>query len=275
MADLGARLADDLTMLALCWRIVRRDGVALGFTTHDRPLLIGGLRHDSAPGMAPSAVVRSDGIDIDTMDVAGALSAQAITAADLDAGRYDGAAVTLFLVDWRVPNAGTQELATGTLGNVEIGLGPDAGFTASLRGPTAALLATAVESYSPECRAELGDKRCRVDVRGRRQRAVVLWAVGDRVSVAAGAGDSADYAEGRMRVMTGALAGVERRIIGVADEALVLDDALSLPAGTMLELVQGCDKRFATCAGRFGNAENFRGEPHVPGGDVLTRFGGF
>ena len=76
---LGGRLTAELTSLALCWRVVRSDGVALGFTTHDRPLDIAGLRYESAPGMAPSAVVSSDGLDVDTMDVAGALSADAIT----------------------------------------------------------------------------------------------------------------------------------------------------------------------------------------------------
>lgn len=32
----------------------------------------------------------------------------------------------------------------------------------------------------------------------------------------------------------------------------------------------GCDKRFATCAERFGNALNFRGFPTIPGGDYLV-----
>lgn len=33
---------------------------------------------------------------------------------------------------------------------------------------------------------------------------------------------------------------------------------------------EGCDKRFATCAERFGNGLNFRGFPTVPGDDFLT-----
>jgi hypothetical protein len=41
-----------------------------------------------------------------------------------------------------------------------------------------------------------------------------------------------------------------------------------------VELTQGCDKRAATCAERFANIANFRGEPHLPGFDLLTRFPG-
>ena len=34
----------------------------------------------------------------------------------------------------------------------------------------------------------------------------------------------------------------------------------------------GCDKRFATCAERFGNSLNFRGFPSIPGNDFLSRW---
>ena len=44
--------------------------------------------------------------------------------------------------------------------------------------------------------------------------------------------------------------------------------------GALVELTQGCDKLLATCAGRFGNAVNFRGEPWLPGIDLLTRYPG-
>lgn len=274
MLGLGAALAADLTQLALCWRIIRRDGIALGFTTHDRPLAVAGLIYDSAPGMAPSAVVSSDGLDVDTMDVAGALSASAITAADLGDGRYDGAAVRLFMVDWRDPDAGQQLLAEGSIGSVESGSGPDAAFTATLRGPTAILQTTRIESYSPECRAELGDWRCRVRLRGRRLRTLVAASDGARFQFAGvSVINAGDFVQGSLRVLAGPAAGLERRIIAADGDWLHVDAPLLLSAGIEAQLVEGCDKRFATCAGRFDNAVNFRGEPHVPGNDLLTRFG--
>ncbi|MFZ4687731.1 MAG: DUF2163 domain-containing protein [Polymorphobacter sp.] len=270
---LGATLTADLTLLATCWQVIRRDGVALGFTTHDRPLVIGGMRFASAPGMAPSAVVSSDDLAVDTMEVAGALSADVITGADLAAGRYDGAAVQLFLVDWRNPDAGRQRLARGTLGTVEAGTGPDAGFVASLRGPTAAFDVGRIETYSPECRAELGDWRCRVAMRGRVVRTAVVAGDGEFLEVA-GIEAGADFVAGSVRVLAGVAAGLERQLLAAEGARLRLDEPLALPIGTAVELRQGCDKRFATCVTRFGNGENFRGEPHVPGNDVLTRFGG-
>ena len=64
-----------LTTLAFCWRVERRDGVTLGFTSHDRDLVVGGLVHSSAPGMLPSAIERSDGLDADDVQLSAALTA--------------------------------------------------------------------------------------------------------------------------------------------------------------------------------------------------------
>ncbi|MNL88249.1 hypothetical protein D3C87_2178470 [compost metagenome] len=41
-----------------------------------------------------------------------------------------------------------------------------------------------------------------------------------------------------------------------------------------VRLIEGCDKQLATCRDRFSNAANFRGEAHLPGNDLLTRYPG-
>ena len=127
-------LQPDLTTIAFCWRIERRDGIALGFTTHDRDLAIDGLVYRAAPGMLPSAVALSDGFEPDTLDVSGALTSDAISDADLKAGRWDGAAVTIFMVDWEAPEGQQLRLARGELGEVAA---RGKAFEAELRGPTA------------------------------------------------------------------------------------------------------------------------------------------
>lgn len=267
---LGARLSGELTHLALCWRLVRRDGVALGFTSHDQPLLIDGLWHQARPGMNPSAVVLGDGLAADDMEVAGALVAQALTGADLIAGRWDGASLALFLVDWRSADAGQQALAQGVLGDVAVGEAADAGFTAELLGPGVMLSASVIESCSPECRAELGDGRCGVSMRSRERIVTVSAAEPGRVQLSAVA--AADHGQGEIWVLDGAAAGLTRRLLAEDGGWLLLDEPLALQAGDRVVAREGCDKRFATCRDRFANAVNFRGEPHVPGGDLLTRY---
>jgi len=101
---------------------------------------------------------------------------------------------------------------------------------------------------------------------GRRSRS--YWAIG---GLTAG-----DYAFGTVRWLGGANAGLTQ---GVADNdaaGLTLTDppAFAVEAGTLALLTQGCDRQLATCAGRFGNAVNFRGEPYLPGMDLLARYPG-
>src|SRR3546814_4147245 len=70
------------------------------------------------------------------MDVKGALTSDAISEADLKAGRWDGAALALYLTDWSAPGELWLELARGELGTVEQ---EGQAFTAELRGPVAML----------------------------------------------------------------------------------------------------------------------------------------
>lgn len=270
----AARLAAETTTLALCWRIVRSDGVALGFTAYDRDLTIDGLRYRSRPGMLPSAISLADGFDADLMEVSGALSAAAIDERDLAAGRYDGASLSLFLVDWEAPSAGLLPMARGTLGNFTRA---DQSFTAELRGPAAQLERPVIGLVSPECRAMLGDPRCRVPLAPRTSVATVTAAIDAvTVDVSAVAGGEDAYAYGRLRWLEGSNAGLDSAILRSTANRLTLREPppFAVASGVRVELREGCDKRLATCAGRFANAENFRGEPQVPGSDLLTRYPG-
>ncbi len=271
------RLAPEATTIALCWRVARSDGVVLGFTSHDAPLTVAGLRYEASPGMTPSAISAGLGLEVATMEFAGALSAGAMTDRDLAAGRFDGARLDVFMVDWAMPTAGTLPVARGTLGAVSRDLGVGGGsFVATVRGPTAALDAIAIETCTPTCRAELGDRRCRVDLAPLTTFATVAaGSTRDRVVVTGVVPDDR-FVDGRVRCRNGGNAGLDARITSVDGRTLVLIEALPFaPAtGDRIEMREGCDRRLVTCSTRFANAANFRGEPHVPGGDVLTRFPG-
>jgi uncharacterized phage protein (TIGR02218 family) len=267
-------LQPELTSIALCWRLDRRDGVTLGFTSHDRDIHIDGLRYRAAPGMLPSAISLSDGFDVDTLDVAGALTSDAITEDDLAAGRWDGAKLRLLAVDWEQPDVTPLLLARGELGDVGT---HDGGFSAELRGPTAQLERPAIEYSSPECRAEIGDKRCRVDLAGRRRNLRISEVI-DGVTIRLSAAEGSDnvYGYGRLRWIGGANSGVASAIMSSDGDQLVLREPppFAIEVDVMVEVGEGCDKSFGTCRDRFANSDNFRGEPHLPGNDLLTRYPG-
>lgn len=261
-----------LTTMALCWRIERRDGIAIGLTAHDRDLTIDGNVHRAAPGMTPSAIKRGDGADATAMEIGGALVSGAITERDLIAGRWDGARVAVFAVDW-TDTANRVPLGEGTIGAVETRGGR---FTAELRGAATRLDAPLSEATSPTCRARLGDGRCRVAMRGRRRLArVTAWA-GAAVTLDVGEPYANGWGEGRMRWLDGANAGLEDAIAVSAGTTATLATLprFAVAAGDRVEVIEGCDRTIGTCASRFGNAANFRGEPYLPGIDLLTRYPG-
>jgi uncharacterized phage protein (TIGR02218 family) len=264
-------LEGELTTLALCWRVERRDGITIGITAHDRDLEIDGLVYRAAPGMTPSAIGRSASLEADTMDVTGALTSAAIGEADLLAGRWDGARVALFATDWSAPGESVA-LGEGTIGAVETKGGV---LTAELRGLAAALERPVVEETSPECRAELGDRRCRVAMAGRRRFARVAAADGAAVTLDAPEPVANAYGGGRLRWFGGANSGLEDAVARSDGMMVTLRRPPRFAAvGALVELIEGCDKSVATCAGRFANAVNFRGEPYLPGIDLLTRYPG-
>ena len=261
----------ELTTIAFCWKLERRDGAGLALTSHDRPLDVAGICFQPAPGMVPAAVRAELGLLPSSSEVAGSLSSAAISEADIQAGRWDGAALQLFAVDWEHPDDETIILLEGELGQVSSSAGR---FEADLVGVGAKLQRPVCPATSPECRAELGDAACRVDMAGRRLRARVVSTEQHAILIDEDAGDRFRF--GQLRVLGGGANGQRRRILSVDGRRLSLRSAPvgQIAAGTAVELVEGCDKRLESCASRFANAVNFRGEPHLPGNDLLTRYPG-
>ena len=268
-----AFLERELATIAFCWRLERRDGIALGFTSHDRDLARDGLVYRAAPGMLPSAISLTDGFEAESLDIEGALTSDAISAADLAAGRWDGAFVQVFMIDWEAPEGEAFAVARGELG--EVSISADA-FEAELRGPAALLDAPVAEQTSPECRARLGDARCRVDMAGRTRLARIVAILAANVVEIDEAGAGNEFGFGRLRWLGGANSGLESPVLRADAAVLTLCEPPAVPpaVGDLVEIAEGCDRMLATCAGRFANTLNFRGEPHLPGIDLLTRYPG-
>ncbi len=262
--------SDALETVAIWWRLERRDGVTLGFTSHDRDLAFGGLVHRTAPGMVPSAIRRTADFEADSADVAGALSHDSIREEDLAAGRFDGGSIAMGLVDWE-----TLELITlyaGTIGSVGH---EGAGFSAELRSIKDSLARQIVPRTAPTCRAEFCGAGCALSASAYTHLAQLAEISNDGGAVRVNGGPAqALLTFGTLRWIDGAEAGLMRRIEAIDGNWLVLDrtTAEAIVVGTRLELREGCDHTLETCAQRFGNAINFQGEPFLPGNDLLTRY---
>ena len=150
-------LQTGVTGLCHLWTVARPDGVVLGFTDHDCDLAVEGVIHRAGSGLTASALQQATGLAVDNSEAVGALSAAAITAEDLDAGRYDGAEVRIWLAIWAQPSE-RRELFRGSLGEVSR---RGAAFRAELRGLAEPLGQPGGFAYTRSCSAVLGDVRCK------------------------------------------------------------------------------------------------------------------
>jgi uncharacterized phage protein (TIGR02218 family) len=263
--------AAELETIATFWRILRKDGVTLGFTTHDADLSFDGILHLASPGMVPSSIRKSADFEADSAEVQGTLTHDAIAAADLAAGRFDEATVRIGLVDWETLEA--TILYAGTIGTVNE---EDGRFSADLVSRKAELLRDPVPRTSPTCRAPFCGPGCNLSAAAFTCELQVLRLDPDNNAVVFDSVlDPSGLAGGTVRWLDGPMAGMSMGIRGNSKaEGLVLDMPLppAIAAGSRALVREGCDHTLDTCASRFGNAVNFRGEPFLPGNDLLTGY---
>jgi uncharacterized phage protein (TIGR02218 family) len=269
-SGMQAHLDSGATSLCWCWQLTRKDGVTLGFTDHDRALAFDGVTFEAVSGFSASEVQSSLGLAVDNLELSGALSSVALNEDDLAAGLYDNATIRLWRVNW-ADAAQRVLMRSGTLGEVTRA---GSAFHAELRGLAQALNQPVGRAFGRLCDAELGDARCGVAITP--VSGAVLAALDARRFTVTGLADFDEgvFTGGRLTFIGGANHGRSMEVkrhgkSGVVTIELWQPMGGSIAAGDGFTVTPGCDKRFATCAGRFANAANFRGFPHMPGNDAV------
>lgn len=272
-SPLATHITGETTTLATCWKVTRRDGSIFGFTDFDKDLTVDSLLYQARSGYTRSAIHTIANLAVDNLDIESAIDSETLSSADLRAGVWDGATVEVFLVNWANLANGKIILKRGTIGEVEL---KDTVFRAELRGLSQALSQQIVELYTPDCRADLGDARCKIDLAALTVTGAVT-AVTDRRSFADSArGESVNYWNGGLLTWTSG-ANVSRKMEVKAFASggtftLFLPMPSIVAVGDNYSLRPGCDKKFSTCKDRYSNVKNFRGEPNVPGNDQVLAY---
>lgn len=275
---LQAHLDDGTTTLSWCWRITRSDGVALGFTDHDRTLAFDGTAFEPESGFAASEIRSGSDLAVDAQDATGVLTSDRITETDILDGRWDNAAVELWRVNW----ADTSQrvlLRRGAVGQIRRGR---MAFVAEVRSLAHLLGQTVGRTFQAGCDAALGDARCGIDLENavNRGTGMVTDLLRDRAFLASGlsAFEAGWFTAGTLTWTSGANAGRVTEVLshGVTDAIATLT-LLEAPVRPITEgdsfiARAGCDKRIATCGAKFANVVNFRGFPSIPGQDAVLRY---
>jgi uncharacterized phage protein (TIGR02218 family) len=275
-AGLQAHHALDTLTLATLWRVTRRDGQVFGFTDLDRDIEFNGVTYHGDTGISGSAAATAAGLQSDNLEVQGFLQGGAFTAADLAGGVWDGATVRVSVVNYADLSQGELIVRVGELGQVRV---EGETFVAEARGLADKLNRSITRAYLPVCDADLGDARCKVNLAPLTVAGTVTSVASRELFTASGVVNAAGYFTfGVITWVTGANAGLQMEVkthAGGGVFTLQLPMRSAIAVGDTFNVVPGCDKTTGAggCA-KFSNIVNFRGFPHVPGLDKMTRPGG-
>lgn len=270
--DMQAHLASGVTTLCRAWAVTRTDGVELGFTDHDGDLTFDGILFRADTGLTALALQQGTGLSVDNTEAMGALSDGSISEADINAGRYDGAEVRCWLVNWA--DVGQRALQfRGSIGELRRTGGA---FEAELLGLTDQLNRPMGRVYQRPCGAVLGDSACTKDLTeaGYQAEAAVTGIEANVMWFDTVPGfDDGWFQRGVLEVLTGEAAGlkgmIKQDVQGPGWREITLWSVLGakVAVGDGVRLTAGCDKRMETCRFKFDNLVNFQGFPDIPGND--------
>lgn len=261
----------DVTTTAWCWKLTLQDGAVMGFTNHDRDLVINNITYEASSGFEPTAVDTTNDMATDNLDVTGMLDSERIKATDISNGRFDFAEVEIFLCNWAKVTDPVLILRRGTIGRISHGKN---GFQAEVRGLLEAFQQAAGLAYQKQCRAQFGDSQCGLN------KAAYTF-TGSVTSISQDGSFSTDltqeddyFSYGVIRFdRTGEEMEVKKYSQTGGGISLFLP-VLSFAVGDTFSVSAGCDGNFSTCKTRFSNVFNFRGEPFIPGNDLMASYPG-
>ncbi len=276
--DFQIHLDSGATTLCWCWRLERNDGLVMGFTDHDRIIEFDGVSYEPASGFEGTQIASSTGLNVDNMDVMGALVSGRLNETDLAAGLFDNALVNIYRVNWADTDQRTL-LRSGNLGEVTRAQNS---FTAEVRGLTHLLNQPRGRIYQFGCDAVFGDDACGIDVNNASWKGSGTVLATDQTrsfhAGALGGFASGWFAFGKLVWLSGANAGrameVKSHDLENSTAAIGLWQPMSEPIAVndSFEIFAGCDKQFVTCREKFANGLNFRGFPHMPGNDFVLSY---
>ncbi|WP_045389185.1 DUF2163 domain-containing protein [Falsirhodobacter sp. alg1] len=276
--SLAEHLAGGVTTTCHAWALTRTDGVVLGFTDHDVDLKFMGIVFHANSGLTARALQQSTGLSVDNTEAVGALTDAGINEADIIAGRFDGAGVRCWQVNWATPSERVLRFS-GTIGSISRSGGA---FQAELRGLAEVLNQPQGRVFQRNCAAVLGDAACGFDLTlpGYSAEVMVQQMQDRRIFTfdPLNGFDDRWFERGRLRVLSGTAAGmigiIKNDRLSANGRTVELWEPLGpdILSGDMVRLEAGCDRRVDTCRLKFLNIENYQGFPHIPGEDWLSSY---
>jgi len=278
--NMDVALLQGTTYLCRIWKLVLTNGQEFRFTDLDTDVVYDNELYSYDPGVLVSSIVMSSGGQSDNAQIEVTTAAAFLSQNRIRQGALKNATFDMWAVDHRDPDfygliplfsGGTATTKFNNKGRVDIGLNSDIGGGSSSR---------IGELYQRQCRAQLGDARCKIDLEAIKV-AFTIDTITDN-GYGFTASELVGTADGRLKfgkvIWTGGLNDtmqdeIKANTSATGKAVLSLYPRNPLVIGDTGFAYPGCDFQVTTCGDKFGNLANFRGEPYVPP-PTITVFSG-
>lgn len=268
----------------LCLRIVPVTGASIYLTDHPRDLTMSGHTYLSTSGYEFTGYSATAGFAPGSLDLRGISGVAGISRAQIAAGLFDGAVVSVFATSWRAPVEDEEPIVRGLFGKARL---EDDRYVIDGLSLIDALNTARNDQFTAQCPKVFlsqGFGGCLVP-------AAPNTVTGSLTSVSSAAlftdtarAEMSDtFAAGTIRFTSGPNAGLkalEIRSFSAGGVIETFESFYYLPQiGDNYTMVRGCRKRRSDCetrqgvSGTFNNIINFGGFPWVPTGSTYGQWG--
>lgn len=261
-------LKKDLTTITTCWRITLSNGELISFTEHDKDITINGIEYKSDMLISSTAMESRSGLIPNNLDIE--LSLPLIDPCKTDGSDYEEASVEVELIDFANTSNIPIQIFCGYITSTTI---TTSSLKATIQSYSDKLNNTIGEVYSPLCRADFCDFKCKLS----EDSFSFIYSITKIIDKITFFSEEAIAIEngllnyGKIKIIEGVNLGmtfdIKENINGII--IITTPPIQDFSVGSRYKVTMGCDKKFETCINRFNNAINFRGEPNIPGYDEL------
>lgn len=279
MKQIPIRLQEHYNGYATTWCYIMRiacvgrfSGVIRGCTSLDEDVIYddgqGVLTYSSSNAAAPAKFQQSSDFSVDNTEITGWVTDDEITMADIMAGIFDFAEVTIYRVNYMDLSQGHEVVAFGTLGQTQF---TEDRWRCEFRSLTQQSKQPYGKVYSLTCRNQYGDDKCKMPFEWFTG---TIDALGDDPTLVFQATELTQaagyFAPGVVEILSGANAGADMDVDEFFSGGIVrlaLQMPMPFQIGDQFRIRGDCNKEFATCKAK-GNVLEFRGEHLTPVADT-------
>ncbi|MDO5686753.1 MAG: DUF2163 domain-containing protein [Neisseria sp.] len=260
--------------------ITLKTGESLRYTDADAPVYWQGKTFEAHGAIVARGAVRvTTGLEVDSNDLTVAADAshrlQGLPFVEAAVGgALDGALVLIeraFFADWTKPPTGTVVVFSGRVSDVS---GSRHSVKITVKSDIELLNTKMPRNlYQPSCLRTVYDEGCGANKAAFTVAGSVTENNGTGTWLKSGLSQKSGwFDQGVLTFLSGKNIGLTRTVKAYANGQFWF--ALKLPyppaVGDTFRVYPGCDKRQATCGGKFNNIVHFRGYPYIPAAETVA-----